>query len=97
MLDQYLSLLTKLLNSPETKVKNIGLLSDTEARSFLQTFNDNALPYDRECTITDMFAEQVMLLPDKTALIHNDRSLAPRCLKWVTWLKYNVDHVSFES
>ncbi len=75
MLDHYLVLLAALIASPETRVRDQEMISAMEKEMLLQTFNDNAVPYDRERTMMELFADQVGLKPDKTALLHNGKSI----------------------
>jgi len=92
MLDHYLVLLAALLDSPETRARDAGLLSSSEKDTLLQDLNNNAIPYDREQTMMELFAEQVAFRPDKIALVHNGRSYTYRELdveaeRMACWLK----------
>lgn len=78
MLEHYLGLLGKLVSNPETRAREVDLLSARDKQTLLYEFNDNALPYDRQRTIPELFAAQVAAYPDKLALLHNGHGLSYR-------------------
>ena len=78
MFDHYMVLLEEVIKFPEKKVQDIDLLDQKEKQKVLRDFNDNAIHYNRNKTIKELFEEQVKKRPDKIAIIHNGKELSYR-------------------
>lgn len=74
MLEHYLALLELVIKFPEKKVQHIDILIEKE--KVLYSFNDNAIDYDRNKTVNELFEDQVRIREDKIALVHNERKLS---------------------
>jgi len=69
-------LLSVVLLSPDAEIAVIDYLSTTEREELLHGFNDTAIIYPQDKTVIDLFEEQVLLWPDKTALVYESVSLS---------------------
>lgn len=69
------SIISQVLNCPTIALSEICIVSDCEKKLLLENFNNTYLPYDKSKTIVDLFEEQVLKTPNKTALIFGDSKL----------------------
>ena len=70
-----LGIINQVLDNPLIELSKINIVSDSEKKLLLDTFNNTYLPYDKNKTIVDLFEEQVLKTPNKTALIFEDSKL----------------------
>lgn len=76
-LAHYVNLLTYIsAHSFDEKISDLSMLSKNEQTLLLDKFNDTALTYSCDKTITQLFEEQVQKNPDKTAIIFNGDKLS---------------------
>ncbi|MEW6737180.1 MAG: amino acid adenylation domain-containing protein, partial [Acidobacteriota bacterium] len=61
--------------NPQTILKDIELLSASERYQLLYDFNDTRVSYPYSKTIHELFAQQVELTPEQTAVIFQDQAL----------------------
>jgi tyrocidine synthetase-3 len=59
----------QVIENEGIEIKEIGLLSDEENHRILYEFNNTTTAYPQEKTISQLFAEQVEIVPDNVALI----------------------------
>ncbi|MBO5383868.1 MAG: AMP-binding protein, partial [Ruminococcus sp.] len=71
----YAYILKQLIEAPDKKLGAIEMVTDDERCSILGAFNETALDYPKNKTITELFEEQVNLHPDKKALIFRNENL----------------------
>jgi tyrocidine synthetase-3 len=65
---------------PDIKIGDIEVISTAERQTLLFDFNDTAAGYPAERTLHGLFEEQVEQVPDRTALVFNDRMLSYRAV-----------------
>ncbi|MGO4292378.1 amino acid adenylation domain-containing protein, partial [Chitinophaga sp. RAB17] len=68
-------LLRAIVAAPEIKIGFISILSDTEKHQLLNDFNDTAVDYPSDKSITELFALQVAHTPAATAVTFGDGQL----------------------
>ena len=62
--------LYEMVKKPDQTVEKLSILTDREAECILGEFNQTETKYPKDKTIADLFEEQVMLHPDKTAVVY---------------------------
>lgn len=70
-----LCIIEQVLKTPSINLSQIKIVSKQEEKMLLNKFNNTYLPYDKTKTIVDLFEEQVLKTPDKTAIIFEDTKL----------------------
>ena len=73
--DHYLTLLEEIIKSPGKNIEDINILLPKEKERILFGFNDNRVNYDNSLTMIDVFEEQVILNPEKVAIVHNGNNI----------------------
>jgi len=81
MFSHYESLLAAIVKNPAEAIGLLGMLSSHEKEQLLISFNDTAIRYPADKTITDLFDEQVALRPDAVALSFGEEQLTYRQLQ----------------
>ncbi|MDD4494335.1 MAG: amino acid adenylation domain-containing protein [Eubacteriales bacterium] len=76
MTRHYVNLLKDIVNSPESVLSDLRMLSGKEVNRLLYDFNDTDAEYPKDKTIHVMFEEQVLRTPDKTALVFENVSMS---------------------
>jgi lichenysin synthetase B len=71
-------ILERMSSAPDTRIGDLEMLTDAERATILNKFNATARDYPRSASIPQLFHEQVMLGPDRTAVVHGDVSLSYR-------------------
>lgn len=74
-INHFNSILAHAVNTPNLKVKEIEFISKNEKNTLLNVFNDTKVAYSKDETILDLFAEQVLNNPNKTAITFENDSL----------------------
>ncbi|MCT2347249.1 condensation domain-containing protein, partial [Niallia taxi] len=72
------SLIMRLLNQTSEELKNIEILTENESLELLETFNDTGAIYSTEKTIHQFFEEQVVQVPENTAVVFAGKRLSYR-------------------
>jgi amino acid adenylation domain-containing protein len=75
MFEHWQNILVEVLCVPETNISEISLLTEYEKQQFT-TWNSTARDYPLECTIPQLFAQQVEKNPDQIAVIYKDQQLS---------------------
>ncbi|WP_440069318.1 amino acid adenylation domain-containing protein [Tenacibaculum discolor] len=70
------SFITKALNNPEQKVSKINYLSNIQEYKLLHDFNSTSVAYQKNKTIINLFQDQVLKTPNKTAVKYSNKSLS---------------------
>ncbi|TDF92725.1 non-ribosomal peptide synthetase [Paenibacillus piri] len=74
--------LTRMMHAavrkPETEISRANFISEEEQAQLLDTFNDTEADYPQEKTIHQLFEEQAERLPDRTAVVFDDRQITYR-------------------
>ena len=75
MVGHYFRLLERLVNSPERSLGQVPLLTLGEQKQILDRFNETAMEYPREVSLTEWIEMQVAKTPHATAVIFGEQSL----------------------
>ncbi|HYY97547.1 MAG TPA: AMP-binding protein, partial [Pyrinomonadaceae bacterium] len=67
--------LRALLDRPDAKVSEAGLLSEDERRELTVGFNDTAREYPAGRNVHELFEEQAARVPERVALVHESAQL----------------------
>jgi amino acid adenylation domain-containing protein/thioester reductase-like protein len=73
--DHIIRLLWHALDNPKRQIGFIEMISEREKQKILFDFNNTSAEYNSGKTIQELFEEQVVKTPDKTALIFEDQSI----------------------
>ena len=76
MINHYKNILLEVLNKPEVPIAQLNEFDENEYALIMTKFNNTNLDYDKQKTVLDLFQNQVDRLPNKDALIHNDRAIS---------------------
>lgn len=71
----FYNLLDNLIHKPDSKVREIDMLSPSEKEKILYEFNDTKMDYPSDKTVQDQFEAQVEKTPDHIALIYADNKI----------------------
>lgn len=74
--NHYLNILTNTLENNNVKITDINMLSKEEKNKILYEFNNTAVKYQKEKTISDLFEEQVEKTPDNVAVVFGEREIS---------------------
>jgi amino acid adenylation domain-containing protein/non-ribosomal peptide synthase protein (TIGR01720 family) len=75
ILQHYVTILEQITEDADLTIADIAILTEHEQKIILDEFNRTESPYKKELTIIDLFEEQVQAVPDKAALIFDDRQM----------------------
>lgn len=68
-------IISQVIKKENLLVSQIEIVTPEEKRQLLYDFNQTSFPYPEEKTIAELFEEQVVLTPTKTAIVFEDESL----------------------
>ncbi|MCX8130918.1 MAG: amino acid adenylation domain-containing protein, partial [Clostridia bacterium] len=71
----YIKILEEVLENPAIKLENVSMLSEKEKQKLLFDFNNTALQYPIEQTISQLFEKQVKDTPENIALVIEEKRL----------------------
>jgi amino acid adenylation domain-containing protein len=69
------NLIMALESAPDTAMRRIGVLPDTERRQVLYDWNDTQADYPQACCLHELFEAQVRNTPDAVAVVFEDQQL----------------------
>ncbi|WP_133055360.1 non-ribosomal peptide synthetase, partial [Niastella koreensis] len=72
------NLLTSIIASPATALDQLQFLAPEEVKELTASFNDTETGYPTQKTVTALFEEQVLLSPEKIALVYGNTHLTYR-------------------
>ena len=75
LVSHYKTLLGSIVQAPVEKISNLKMLGAEEEHQLLQTYNDTAVDYPRDKSITDLFEEQAQQTPEATAVLFEEEVL----------------------
>ncbi len=75
--DHFLTLTDNLLINSEAPLSSVSILSEEDIRMINQV-NNTCTDYPRDKTIAELFEEQAILFPDKTALVFKEKTFTYR-------------------
>ncbi|WP_146203235.1 non-ribosomal peptide synthetase, partial [Mucilaginibacter oryzae] len=78
MLRHLETLIGQVVAAPWTTLGKIDFLDISEKAELLERFNDTTVDYRNNATLTDLFAEQVLLRGEMTAIVFEGRKLSYR-------------------
>ncbi len=71
-------LISSVLESPESRIKDFEIIPEEERNLLLNVFNDTKTDYPKDKTIARLFEEQVEKTPDNIAVVFEDVELTYR-------------------
>ena len=74
------TLLQGLVTNPDSRLRDLPLLTAGERTQLLVDWNDTAAPYSGGKCLQQLFEEQAARTPDAVAVVFGDRQLTYRCL-----------------
>ena len=75
MLNHYRNLIEGVVADSSTKIGALSILSATEQHQILEGFNNTTVPYPTDRLIHELFEDQVISGPDRTAVVFEGQSL----------------------
>jgi len=69
-------LLEAMVETPECRIENLPLISETERRLLLEDWNDTGSDYPRERCVHELFEENATQIPDRVAVVFRDESMS---------------------
>ncbi|WP_455772899.1 amino acid adenylation domain-containing protein [Virgibacillus pantothenticus] len=76
--EAYLRVLEQIVENPYQKLSAIDILSDNEKSQLLIDFNNTEVYYPKKKLLHQLFEEQVIITPDKVAIVCNEQTLTYR-------------------
>ena len=73
--EQFDTLVSDILNSPNLSIKNLGIISASEKHQILVDFNNTKTSFTSQSNIQQLFESQVAKTPQAIALIHQAQQL----------------------
>ncbi|MCP4107113.1 MAG: amino acid adenylation domain-containing protein, partial [Desulfobacteraceae bacterium] len=73
-------LISSVIENPESRIKDLQIIPESEKNLLLNVFNDTRADYPKEKTIVDLFEEQVEKTPDNIAVVFESVELSYRTL-----------------
>jgi amino acid adenylation domain-containing protein/non-ribosomal peptide synthase protein (TIGR01720 family) len=80
MMSQFRQLLQSVVNAPHIAIAELPLLAAADEKLLLEDFNNTAIAYPENETITGLFAEQVKQRPDATAVMFKEEVITYKAL-----------------
>nr|WEY96124.1 amino acid adenylation domain-containing protein [Bacillus subtilis] len=78
MTKHFTHLVDNILAHPHTKLSELSMVLEEERMQLLRDFNDTKAEYPRNKTIHQLFEEQAERVPDKVAVVFEDKQLTYR-------------------
>ncbi|ASZ61283.1 hypothetical protein CLD04_08935 [Bacillus subtilis] len=78
--DHLIHLMNQVVQNPNMLIEDLQLITKEEEQQILQDFNDTKAEYPRNKTIHQLFEEQAERVPDKVAVVFEDKQLTYRGL-----------------
>ncbi|MCP4163144.1 MAG: amino acid adenylation domain-containing protein, partial [Deltaproteobacteria bacterium] len=75
MIDHFKTLASSVIEAPEARVKDLGIIDEKEKNLLLNVFNDKEVDYPRDKTIVNLFEEQAGKTPNYVAVVFEDVEL----------------------
>lgn len=82
MLKQYLSIISQIADTPDMLISDIEAVTTEEKRIIMEQFNDTAVDYPKNKTISQLFSETVKKYRNKNALCYEG--------EWITYDQLDV-------
>ncbi|MBF0466512.1 MAG: amino acid adenylation domain-containing protein [Nitrospirae bacterium] len=75
-INHLLQLAASACQNPYVSISKMDMLTQVERNKIIYTFNDTTAAFEKDSTVTDIFERQVLLNPDKTAVISDDKPVS---------------------
>jgi len=75
ILEHYANIITDIVDFPDRKLNEINMIGEEEKKQLFEVFNNTDAVYPKEKTIHQLFEEQAERVPDKKAVIFNNKAL----------------------
>ncbi|MBF0518230.1 MAG: amino acid adenylation domain-containing protein [Nitrospirae bacterium] len=75
-INHLLQLAASACNNPSVSISKMDMLTQAERNKILYKFNDTTASFEKDSTVTDIFERQVLLSPDKTAVISDGKPVS---------------------
>ncbi|MEH2327802.1 non-ribosomal peptide synthetase [Nostoc sp.] len=79
-INNFQTLLENIVTNPEQRLSELSLLTTSEQEQLLFKFNQTRANYPQDAFLHQLFEQQVQLIPDSLALIHQSEELTYRQL-----------------
>ena len=76
--ERILNILNQVLKSPNMRMGDIDIVTESEKKHLLYNLNDTKMEYDKKLTIVNLFEKQVMSTPENIAVTAGINSLTYR-------------------
>lgn len=73
--EEFHTLLHSTICNPEARINELNIVGANERQKLIATFNDTETPYLRTKCVHQLFEEQVVRTPNKTAVYHQDTQI----------------------
>jgi len=70
------NIIQTIISNPSIQLKDIGLISEEEKRMVLQEFNKTTVEIPKDQTIHGLFEDQVKQIPNRIALVYQDKAIS---------------------
>ena len=74
-LERMTRIISYIVNNPDSLIKDISVVTESEKQQILTDFNDTEAEYPKDKTIVELFEEQVERTPERIAVVFEDESL----------------------
>ena len=78
MMNHFINLLVAIVVHKDKKITNYEILSEKDKVYLLETLNNTKADYPKDCTIIDLFEDQVENTPENIAITYKETSLTYR-------------------
>lgn len=78
--ERILFILEQMIADPSARVQDIPIIPETEYRKVISAFNQTDISYPADKCAHELFAQQVLMQPDKTGLIFENKQFTYRQL-----------------
>ncbi len=78
MSEHFICLLEHIVKNPDSKLKDLSILSEKEYKKIFYDFNKTEMVFDKNRTVIELFEEQAEKNPWNIALVYKDKKLTYR-------------------
>ncbi|AEY65543.1 non-ribosomal peptide synthetase [Clostridium sp. BNL1100] len=76
--EYFQNIVEQIINNPLCRVSDIEILTCDQRNWLINSYNDTATLYPREKTLSQLFEEQVRMVPENTALVFGENKMTYR-------------------
>lgn len=97
MIGHYQQLLQSVLKEPLWSIDKLQMITNGELHQVVNEFNDTATPFPQDQGIANLFEEQVLLMPEAVAILHEAEQITYRQLnERSNQLAYHLQKIGVE-